>query len=433
MPTFEGPVMADWPMPPGSSPEKYGQFIIASFDAVAAVACLEDEIASQAAAALPRSRFLGVVVGAGCLPMLNANGRHRLSVEVYLIGQGLPLEKDPAFSVPIAPAHTHPSNRVSPVLSTPLPWPNCYVHSLCNFLCLVSRIHYDPMRSPPFVLKKQRHEVMLQTMGDRNENIRRNLLMHDPPIPVPLTEGADADVSYYTDESEGSEDSPNEVDLKVAAVYAKTAKVQAFIEVWTDLSTCEDPATFANPKDFLPFIKQLDSISRDYETRMLARILSKPETASWVTAIAGTHVRDDTSSSAGEVPAAEGTDSGEQNGGSAARLEAHISVSPEPSQASISSRAQSVLDGRGVDERADDVHQKLDADAIITSPVRPGNQVSAVTSRSLLLRKRIKSVFDRVPSTPRRTVGLIRKSWTKTKAWATSRLRPTEPVLSSEG
>ncbi|KZV84106.1 hypothetical protein EXIGLDRAFT_700744 [Exidia glandulosa HHB12029] len=293
MPTFEGPVMADWPMPAGSSPEKYGQFVIAAFDAVGAVACLDDDIASRAAGALPQSKFLGVVVGAGRVPMLNPDGRHRLSLEIYLIGQGLPLDKDPAFSVPIAPANEHPSNRTSPILSSPLPWTNFYVHSLCNFLCLVSRIHYDTMRSPPFVVKKQRHEIMLQTMADRNENVRRNLLRDNGHILNPPTEGADADVSYYTDESEGSEDSPNEVDLQVAAVYAKTAKVKAFVEIWTNLSTCDDPATFANPREFLALVRQLDAISRDYEARMMSQILSKPDTGSWVAAMVVTEVEED--------------------------------------------------------------------------------------------------------------------------------------------
>ncbi|KZV91263.1 hypothetical protein EXIGLDRAFT_770054 [Exidia glandulosa HHB12029] len=317
--------MADWPMPPGSSPEKYGQFVIAAFDAVEAVACLDDDIASRSAGALPQSKFLGVVVGAGRVPMLNPDGRHRLSLEIYLIGQGLPLDKDPAFSVPIAAANEHPSNRPSPILSSPLPWTNFYVHSLCNFLCLVSRIHYDTMRSSPFVVKKQRHEIMLQTtlryalqiafitatggsryalrgnkilvysMADRNENVRRNLLRDNGHILNPPTEGADADVSYYTDESEGSEDSLNEVDSQVAAVYAKTAKVKAFVEIWTDLSTCDDPVTLANPKEFLPLIRQIDAISRDYEARMMSQILSKPDTGSWVAATAAIDVEKDSS------------------------------------------------------------------------------------------------------------------------------------------
>ncbi|KZV94201.1 hypothetical protein EXIGLDRAFT_767370 [Exidia glandulosa HHB12029] len=227
MPTFEGLVMADWPMPPGSSPEKYGQFVLVSLDPVTAVACLDDDIAKQAAAALPLGKYLAVVVGAGRIPMFNADGWHRLSLEFYLLGQGLPSQGDPAFSFPISPAHEHP---------------------LTASLRTCQHLFRGPTSTGPFVVKKQRHEILLQTMTDRAEDTKRRLLENNFHVPtVPWTAVAEDSHSHsLSADSEDSEASAVEEDVRVAALYERIAKVSAYIEVCTDLSSCEDPQSLGD-------------------------------------------------------------------------------------------------------------------------------------------------------------------------------------------
>ncbi|KZV94204.1 hypothetical protein EXIGLDRAFT_835172 [Exidia glandulosa HHB12029] len=295
MQTLEGPILRDWPVPPPGA-EDFGQFVIISYDFVTSVAGLEDEEASRAAAALPRPKFLAVATNGSCpfrahtgfITARNEDDEQKLTLQFYVIGEGLPQNKDPAFSIPVAPETAHPLGRAPIVPSIPLPWPNFYIDTTSNFACLVSRIHYDPLKAYPYILLAQRHQLLVHTVNDKREAKTRRLAKLYPGVAHPngLVDVAARELpglSLYSGAESSEEEAPKEVSPDLVAVYQKMETVQLFVEVCTDLGSV-DPHTLGRTVDFYPQVEQVEQITTAFESRMLAQLTSKPETSTWVEA-----------------------------------------------------------------------------------------------------------------------------------------------------
>ncbi|KZV91264.1 hypothetical protein EXIGLDRAFT_770055 [Exidia glandulosa HHB12029] len=266
MQTLEEPVSLDWPVPPAGS-EEYGQYVIISYDPVASVAVLEDEEASRAAAALPRRKHLAVAISTGCISLRNADDVQRLTLEFHLMSEGLRPPEDGAYSIPVTPETTHPLDRPPIVPSIPLPWPNFYIETLSNFACIVSRIYYDPLKAP--------------------EGVNRRLAASFPGVAHPngavLIGDGESEISR-TDDSESDEDIQYD-NKEIAAIYQKVEQLHIHVEIWTDLSSV-DPHSLGKAADFFSQVGQVEQLFSNYESRTLARTLSKPGTGEWAKSVA---------------------------------------------------------------------------------------------------------------------------------------------------
>ncbi|KZW01783.1 hypothetical protein EXIGLDRAFT_829720 [Exidia glandulosa HHB12029] len=144
----ESPVYCSWP-PHGDKTERFWRFVLFSVNALASVAGLEDAEATHAASALPRTKFLGIIIGAGDVAVLQPNFEYRLTLELLLVGVGLPDEYEHAcVDVPIAPTSFHPEGRPAIQTTTPLPWDNLYVYTRRSFNA-VSTHSYPGFASVP--------------------------------------------------------------------------------------------------------------------------------------------------------------------------------------------------------------------------------------------------------------------------------------------
>lgn len=125
-----------------------GTFVIFSFDPAAYAASLdpEDEILAKAASGIKRKKYLGLIEGVGPvdLPKLRQNP------DIRMVGRAPPQEGEddvyftsPKRCIPIHPNADHPEGRAPLVPSTPLPWPDCYVHTLQLVNAFVSRVHHS--------------------------------------------------------------------------------------------------------------------------------------------------------------------------------------------------------------------------------------------------------------------------------------------------
>ncbi|KZV84105.1 hypothetical protein EXIGLDRAFT_776869 [Exidia glandulosa HHB12029] len=286
MQTLEEPVSFDWPVPPAGS-EEYGQYVIISYDPVASVAVLEDEEASRAAAALPRRKHLAVAISTGCISLRNADDVQRLTLEFHLMSEDLPPTEDGAYSIPVTPETTHPLDRPPIVPSIPLPWPNFYIETLSNFACIVSRIYYDPLKAYPHMGMEQQDQVLLYAIEDQRVSTERRLAASFPGVAHPngavLIGDGDSEISR-TDDSESDEDIQYD-NKEIAAIYQKVEQLHIHVEIWTDLSSV-DPHSLGRAADFFSQVGQVEQLFSDYESRMLARTLSKPGTGEWAKSVA---------------------------------------------------------------------------------------------------------------------------------------------------
>ncbi|KZV94955.1 hypothetical protein EXIGLDRAFT_494583 [Exidia glandulosa HHB12029] len=132
MEVIEAPNIYDRPGPNGT-------FVVVGLDPVASVAGMKDELATAAAAALPKHRYLAIIDTIGHAGLELARGLPKLEYIFAGVGRGLPVEEWPA--VAISPAPSTREERPTLVPSAPLPWSDCYVHTFESFDAVVSRIY----------------------------------------------------------------------------------------------------------------------------------------------------------------------------------------------------------------------------------------------------------------------------------------------------
>ncbi|KZV94175.1 hypothetical protein EXIGLDRAFT_524231 [Exidia glandulosa HHB12029] len=233
----------------------------------------------------------------GHVTAFTPENEYQLSIQFFLIGHGLPREDNPALCIAVAPstAADHPRNRPALEPSSPLPWPGCYLYTICDLYPLVSRIHHDPAVPPRMITLEQRRQVLMCSLPDQREAQR--------PGPV-LVRTADAEqrpaddseswpIHSESDSESSSDDKPEDEDeaeelRRLVAIQRKVDKVQIQVEMWMDPSLIPDlePATLGDPEKLYPLLDRLKEISQDYQNRMLAKVLTKPHTNEWIEAVA---------------------------------------------------------------------------------------------------------------------------------------------------
>lgn len=104
----------------------------------------------------------------------NRAGGLQLSLRFLLLGRHLPAAPHSWAATPIIPAPEHPeTGRRAVDLGKPLPWSECYVHSLSAFNAFVSRIYQHPIAGPAF--SDDEHDELRFCVGTDNKRRTRAL------------------------------------------------------------------------------------------------------------------------------------------------------------------------------------------------------------------------------------------------------------------
>ncbi|EJD39391.1 hypothetical protein AURDEDRAFT_171583 [Auricularia subglabra TFB-10046 SS5] len=140
---------------------KFSSFVLITVDIAASLRGVTDEVAIQAAEALPRAK---------CLAWINSYtsrfGSSLFYVLFMLADRHLPAAPRSFAAVPIAPNAPHPeTGRAAAVPSRPFPWPDCYLHTLRDFTAPISRLYQS---SEPGILldDSQTEHVLIAAMDD---------------------------------------------------------------------------------------------------------------------------------------------------------------------------------------------------------------------------------------------------------------------------
>ncbi|KZV85793.1 hypothetical protein EXIGLDRAFT_725498 [Exidia glandulosa HHB12029] len=299
MRVIETPAFRDWPFHGKAIAGNYfGQFVLLSLDPVASVAALEDPIATQAAAKLPRGKYLALVVNIGRdIMILNPDDEYKLNLDFWMIGDGPPTER-PAASIPIAPASSHPDGRPAVTPSVPLPWSNLYVHSFFNLSSAVSRVHIGNNPCDSRLTFDVIHTMRVQRIDDKAK-----LQSEEAAAELEDAQGASSvrtgTPSNHRLESGSSslvmDEFEPEVDKDLQAIREKLGQMVVYVELWLDLSDHDGvDQAFGVPKDFLPPLHELQRIWADWEERAMTEYLAKrPQTTAWAQEVASRAVHED--------------------------------------------------------------------------------------------------------------------------------------------
>ncbi|VDB96075.1 unnamed protein product [Peniophora sp. CBMAI 1063] len=185
-----------WPAPIVHFPN-LGDFIVLTVDPLASVAHL-DEAARVAARALPRRRFVALVMGIHGIPLRTKPFTH---CSIALVRQGLPTLYSPPWAspdmcYPILPNTTHPTRTETVQPIHPLPLDNCYIDTTASFLdsirCRVTTLprDYTPVLPVPMSQLTHLRALFSDEVADL-EDLEERLEMGDvdviASIPLPTT------------------------------------------------------------------------------------------------------------------------------------------------------------------------------------------------------------------------------------------------------
>ncbi|KZV91440.1 hypothetical protein EXIGLDRAFT_837100 [Exidia glandulosa HHB12029] len=276
------PTLEDWPVVATDLSEGYGQFVVVALDPELSVAALDDEAATRAAALIPRTRFLALVVGAGDIYRRNEEDDFRLSLTFLLVGQGLPLEY-PEESIPIFPATAHPLNREPVRVTPPLPWNNLYVHTRQTFTALVSQLRIGPAPVPPQP-EVEKDTIKQIIFWQYDDEIRRplrglkpRLVTEIPRRPPPTTIDSRAESVLTIQSSHHASDlDMDSLTRDYLVVMNKAALVEKCADIWLDLMAFPDPTAFGYPPDLRSILTQLYSIWDNWQEQSLVELAARP-------------------------------------------------------------------------------------------------------------------------------------------------------------
>ncbi|KZV88750.1 hypothetical protein EXIGLDRAFT_772416 [Exidia glandulosa HHB12029] len=281
-----------------------GSFVIVSLDCVACVAPLRDQRATEAAAALPRRKYLGIINMLENIDYESPPDCQPLHLSLFAAGRGL---AEPAFaSVGLFPNAPHPQGRPPVIPSSPLPWPDCYVHSMETFNGTIIRMHVhnsgeqikldddgirhvyqsiiDDERTlhtsmpPPEVSEEVAAFREVEAELSFSVSVRSSLHIPRAPSPPPQAQsqhdsnGNQSGAPVNSDRSD-YEDSEEE-----------TRELKFRFEMWLDLTSA---AELGPPKELNDTMRSLRRIEHEWTQREVLNILAdQPQTSRWAAAVA---------------------------------------------------------------------------------------------------------------------------------------------------
>ncbi|KZV81596.1 hypothetical protein EXIGLDRAFT_730851 [Exidia glandulosa HHB12029] len=162
MSVIERPLVSDQPVQDGT-------FVIIRLDPQASVAELDAQATYEASLIKPL-KCLALLSSRAIFGFDTAADRSKLTVELFLVGRGLPAPPTSWASIPISPAPAHPeTGRPTMHPTSPLPWPDCHIRTLRSCAAVISRIHtHTHMEAGPRprLLDDDNDEVSVLAVGD---------------------------------------------------------------------------------------------------------------------------------------------------------------------------------------------------------------------------------------------------------------------------
>ncbi|KZV94951.1 hypothetical protein EXIGLDRAFT_748385 [Exidia glandulosa HHB12029] len=272
-------------------PGPNGTFVVVGLDPIASVAGMKDELATAAAAALPKHKYLAIIDKLGHAGLELALGLPKLEYVFAGVGRGLPVEEWPA--VAISPAPPTREERPTLVPSAALPWSDCYVHTFESFDAVVSRIYTG---SPSNIrLSDADMDVILQYTA--YDGVRRGEERRAAAGESDAEDAADAgsEGSYSQQESEEDASSAGALSSAGSSVSSfalpptapapfQPQRMDLHIEMWLDLTASHELST---PRQLRSDIRQLESIETEWAHRIAEAIVTKrPQTTAWLQGVA---------------------------------------------------------------------------------------------------------------------------------------------------
>ncbi|KZV81966.1 hypothetical protein EXIGLDRAFT_730330 [Exidia glandulosa HHB12029] len=298
MDVLDPPVLSDVARTP------LGSFVIVSLDCIACVAPLRDQRATEAAAALPRGKYLGIINMLYDIDYESPRDSQPLHMSLFAAGRGL---AEPAFaSVGLFPNAPHPQGRPPVIPSSPLPWPDCYVHSMETFNGTIIRMHVrnsgeqikldddaqgqvyqaivddaralDASMPPPEVSEEVAAFREVEAELSFSLSVCSPLHMPRAPSPPPQAQSQDdgnGDQSGAPASSVSSDDQDSEEERR---------ELKFRFEMWLDLTSADE---LGPPKELNDTMRSLRRIEHEWTQREVLKILAdRPQTSRWAAAVA---------------------------------------------------------------------------------------------------------------------------------------------------
>lgn len=122
---------------------------------------------------------------------------------------------------------------------------------------IISRIHFDATKAPPFMVLEQRKQVMLNAIRDQNAYVDKRVAANpDIDESVWTSDASDDEVSSGI--SCASDHSREEDNPEMVKLYTKLGSVKVHVELNLDFSPYDGPHALGSPRDLLSQLELLD-------------------------------------------------------------------------------------------------------------------------------------------------------------------------------
>ncbi|KZV88753.1 hypothetical protein EXIGLDRAFT_696468 [Exidia glandulosa HHB12029] len=288
-----------------------GSFVIISPDPVASVALLEDDVATAAAAAIRRQKYLAFVELTSPNVLQDEAGDwwpspDEAPISFKLTGVGLGPPDPPWACVGLSKESEHVEGRLPVVLSPSLPWDNCYIHTLHAYYVYLTRIFLD--HASDIRLTKEQHWTLDSALiEDMTREQKEKRALKKPAVDVSGSRKA-ASISRTVSETRiderehwsydlpthppgddhatASEPNAHPSETGETGEHDKVARMLVKVEMWLDLAIAKD---LGSPEELTKVVKQLEVIEEDWARRKVLRELAdQPQTDKWVQDVAAT-------------------------------------------------------------------------------------------------------------------------------------------------
>ncbi|EJD36628.1 hypothetical protein AURDEDRAFT_129951 [Auricularia subglabra TFB-10046 SS5] len=216
-----------------------GTFVVFSFDPATYASFLdpEDALLSAAASQIKRKKYLGLVEKVGPLDL----PRLRQNLDIRVVGLAPPQEGEddvyptnPKRCIPVHPCTSHPDARAALQASAPLPWSECYVHTLQLVNAFVSRVHHaNPTKA--VVRKDEMRRLAKCVVQDQYAAAEQARAVE-----------SDCDESESGDDPECGSDAESTYGSEAAVEPEMAAPPDVYMEIWEDLGIA---SALGEPKD----------------------------------------------------------------------------------------------------------------------------------------------------------------------------------------
>ncbi|KZV94957.1 hypothetical protein EXIGLDRAFT_736183 [Exidia glandulosa HHB12029] len=233
---------------------------------------------------MPKSKYLAIIDTLGHARIELEPGLPKLEYRLLCVGRGLPVEGYPA--VPLDPAHSESLERPAVVTSAPLPWPDCYVHTLEAFTACISRLHKSP-QNVVSISKQDLHAVLKYSVYDQYRHGQEKVAAYEaaqaarPAASQPAyPDDVDASPAHSVHSYSSSSASGSGSDSGRTASPFQPRRMDLHMEMWLDLNAGHK---LSDPKLLTSELDQLESIEKDWAMRIAHEIVTKrPRTSAWL-------------------------------------------------------------------------------------------------------------------------------------------------------